>query len=62
MASWNKYYSNSRRYGDNTQDFKVMDPMAGERAHKKKMRDAMAEYLKFRNKMEDYFHFHLKRK
>jgi hypothetical protein len=32
-----------------------MNPIAGEREYKKRMRDAMAEYLKFRSKIEEYY-------
>lgn len=54
---------NSTRYGaDNLADFKIMDAMAGERAYKKQMRDAMAAYLKFRSKIEAYFSIQLKKK
>jgi len=62
LENWQNLYRESRYGADNLADFKIMDAMAGERAYKKQMRDAMAAYLKFRNKMEDYFSFRLKKK
>lgn len=61
-SRWEDVYVDDRRNGDNIKRFSVRDPMAGERVLKKKMRDAMADYLKFRTKMEDYYIFELKQK
>lgn len=62
LENWPKLYRESRYGADNLADFKIMDAMAGERAYKKQMRDAMAAYLKFRSKIEAYFSIQLKKK
>lgn len=61
-VEWEKVYSEGRRGDDNMKRFSVLDPMVGERAMKKNMRDAMAAYLTFRTKLEAYYNFELKPK
>lgn len=59
LGQWKSIYATGERKADNRDDFKIMNPIAGERAYKQKMRDAMADYLLFRKKIEEYYEVRL---
>lgn len=59
LDQWRTIFAVGGRKGDSRSDFKIMNPIAGEREYKKRMRDAMADYLKFRSKIEEYYNVEL---
>ncbi|WP_353183554.1 hypothetical protein [Parapedobacter lycopersici] len=60
---WQMYYVLSKKGDrDNSDRFKVRNPLMGDKELKRKMRDATAEYLAFRSKLDAYYDFALHRK